>query len=293
LVGLKTCIHAHNLLESFFDSMAYATDNARWRALTIRDANADGHFVYSVKSTNIYCRPTCPGRLARRANVGFHSTLFEAEAAGFRACKRCKPNAVPENPQERAVEKTRLLIDEALNRNDGKPLKLQDLAKKINLTPRYFHKIFKNKTRLTPKEYAKKRAMDRSTLNTIPTLTTTSEESVQPWDWDTYDFSNLVDWVNGSSPVSKDAFVVLEELLPTVCTDLDLDVVGLSQPWGIGYETDWASSWHFDCDSPANPFYDIPARVHHDEKTVPSASPFETDTFALLECDSLTELLRT
>lgn len=273
--------------------MAYATNAARWRALTIRDANADGHFIYSIKSTNIYCRPTCPGRLARRANVAFHSTPFEAEAAGFRACKRCKPNTVLENPQERAVEKARLLIDKAINRDDGKSLKLQDLAKKINLTPRYFHKIFKDKTRLTPKEYAKKRAMDRSSLNAIPTLTTTSGESVQPWDWDAYDFSNLVDWVTSSSPVSMDTFVVPEEELPIMYTDLDSDIVGLSQPWGVGYETDRTSSWHFNWDSPANPFYDIPARMHDEEETVPSTSPSEKDAFALLECDSLAELLRT
>jgi methylphosphotriester-DNA--protein-cysteine methyltransferase len=135
--------------------MTYTTDAARWRALATRDADANGHFVYSVRTTNVYCRPTCPARLARRANVGFYKTSFEAEADGFRACKRCKPNSVVEDPREKAVEKACGLIVEAAMSNDPKAFKLQDLAKLVGLTPRYFHKIFKDKTGLTPKEYAK------------------------------------------------------------------------------------------------------------------------------------------
>ncbi|CAA9957531.1 Ada Adenosine deaminase [Pyrenophora teres f. maculata] len=95
--------------------MAYLTDAARWRA-----PNSEGHFIYSIKPTNIYCRPTCPGRLARRTNISFYSALFEAEAAGFIACKHCKSKAVLEDLQERAVEKARMLIDEALSRDEQK-----------------------------------------------------------------------------------------------------------------------------------------------------------------------------
>ncbi|KAF2259706.1 hypothetical protein CC78DRAFT_447067, partial [Lojkania enalia] len=134
----------------------FTTDAARWRALTIRDASANGQFVYAVKSTNIYCRPICPARLARRANVGFYRTSAEAEKAGFRACKRCKPDAERiEDPQALAVTKVCNLIEEALKGEDPKSFRLQDLAKSVGLTPRYFHKIFKDKTGVTPKEYAK------------------------------------------------------------------------------------------------------------------------------------------
>ncbi|KAF2467430.1 uncharacterized protein BDR25DRAFT_234681, partial [Lindgomyces ingoldianus] len=134
--------------------MSFTTDQARWRALTIRDAAANGAFVYSVKSTGIYCRPTCPARLARRANVSFYKTPGEAEAAGFRSCKRCKPESVTiDDPQERAASKACSLIDEALKEPKPKSFRLQDLAKRVGLTPRYFHKVFKDKTGMTPKEY--------------------------------------------------------------------------------------------------------------------------------------------
>jgi len=68
-------------------------DNSRWAAVVGRDGAADGVFYYSVKTTGVYCRPSCAARLARRENVRFHPTRAEAEAAGFRPCKRCKPNA--------------------------------------------------------------------------------------------------------------------------------------------------------------------------------------------------------
>ena len=70
---------------------SFADDESRWQSLVDRDPAADGAFVYSVKTTGVYCRPTCPSRLAQRNNVRFHATYEEAEAAGFRPCKRCKP----------------------------------------------------------------------------------------------------------------------------------------------------------------------------------------------------------
>jgi methylphosphotriester-DNA--protein-cysteine methyltransferase len=67
-------------------------DQVRWDALAKRDPDADGTFVYSVRTTGVYCRPSCPARPARRENVAFHLTCEEAEQAGFRPCKRCRPN---------------------------------------------------------------------------------------------------------------------------------------------------------------------------------------------------------
>ena len=66
--------------------------DARWERVVARDASADGAFVYSVKSTGVYCRPSCPSRLASRKNVRFHAGPAEAKAAGFRPCKRCRPD---------------------------------------------------------------------------------------------------------------------------------------------------------------------------------------------------------
>jgi len=70
---------------------SFPTDDARWRAVERRDAGADGRFWYSVETTGVYCRPSCGARLPRRENVSFHATCAAAEAAGFRACKRCRP----------------------------------------------------------------------------------------------------------------------------------------------------------------------------------------------------------
>src|SRR6476646_10475261 len=72
--------------------MVRMNDEERWAAVMRRDARADGEFYYSVRTTGVYCRPSCAARLARRENVEFHLTCEAAERAGFRACKRCKPN---------------------------------------------------------------------------------------------------------------------------------------------------------------------------------------------------------
>ncbi|KAI5779827.1 metal binding domain of Ada-domain-containing protein, partial [Geopyxis carbonaria] len=73
--------------------MSFPTPHSRWRALTTRDPSAKHSFIYSVLTTHIYCRPTCPSRLARRANIVFHDSAAAAEADGFRACKRCRPDS--------------------------------------------------------------------------------------------------------------------------------------------------------------------------------------------------------
>ena len=72
--------------------VGFVSDDARWEALRRRDPAADGAFYYSVRTTGVYCRPSCAARLARRENVGFHLTCADAERAGFRPCKRCRPN---------------------------------------------------------------------------------------------------------------------------------------------------------------------------------------------------------
>src|SRR5829696_1002282 len=75
--------------------MTFDADALRWAAVRRRDRAADGHFVYAVRTTGVYCRPSCGARLARRENVEFHHTPTDAERTGFRACKRCAPNGPP------------------------------------------------------------------------------------------------------------------------------------------------------------------------------------------------------
>lgn len=122
---------------------------ARWQAVINRDANVD-RFVYGVLTTRIYCRPSCPARLARRANVTFYDTPPQAEAAGFRPCKRCKPEAA--NPQQAVIQKACATIESEI-RAGLKP-KLQRLADEANLTPSHFHRTFKKALGVTPGQYA-------------------------------------------------------------------------------------------------------------------------------------------
>src|SRR3989442_14399580 len=95
-------------------SPRFSTDDDRWQAVHRRDRAADGMFYYSVRTTGVYCRPSCAARLPRRENVGFHASCAEAERAGFRPCRRCRPNepALAER-QAAAVAKACRLIEEA------------------------------------------------------------------------------------------------------------------------------------------------------------------------------------
>src|SRR5262249_47153755 len=72
-------------------AVPFATDDQRWEVLTRRDRQADGSFWYGVKTTGVYCRPSCPSRLPRRGNVTFFAHWADAERAGYRACKKCRP----------------------------------------------------------------------------------------------------------------------------------------------------------------------------------------------------------
>src|SRR5262245_2190469 len=91
-----------------------STEDPRWRAVERRDRAADGTFVYSVRTTGVYCRPSCAARLPRRENVAFHASCAEAERAGFRPCKRCRPNEPAlADQQAAAVAAVCRLIEEA------------------------------------------------------------------------------------------------------------------------------------------------------------------------------------
>jgi AraC family transcriptional regulator of adaptative response/methylated-DNA-[protein]-cysteine methyltransferase len=91
----------------------FANDEARWQAVIDRDSRADGAFYFSVRTTGIYCRPSCAARRPRRENVEFYATCNEAEHAGFRPCKRCRPNAAAANEHREAVARACRLIAQA------------------------------------------------------------------------------------------------------------------------------------------------------------------------------------
>ncbi|WP_446811143.1 bifunctional DNA-binding transcriptional regulator/O6-methylguanine-DNA methyltransferase Ada [Methylomonas sp. 2BW1-5-20] len=130
---------------------ALPTENdPRWQAVLARDPAADGRFFYSVKTTGVYCRPSCPARTAKPENVQFHLSRDEAEAAGFRPCRRCKPDQpdLREQHADKVAEICRLL--EAAETEPS----LTELATIAGLSTFHFHRLFKAITGLTPKAYA-------------------------------------------------------------------------------------------------------------------------------------------
>jgi AraC family transcriptional regulator, regulatory protein of adaptative response / methylated-DNA-[protein]-cysteine methyltransferase len=127
-----------------------STQDPRWASVVARDKSADGLFWYSVATTGIYCRPSCPSRRANPKNVQLHASVAAAEAAGFRACRRCNPGGISIDAANTAiVSKACRLIDDA-----AEPLSLAQLAESVELSPHYFHRLFKKATGLTPKAYA-------------------------------------------------------------------------------------------------------------------------------------------
>src|SRR5712672_3942524 len=125
-------------------------DDPRWARIVARDRAADGQFWYSVMTTGVYCRPSCPSRTANPQNVQLHDTLESARATGFRPCKRCNPDG-PSIESENAalVARACRIIEES----EEEP-SLEVLAAAVGRSPSYFHRMFKAAAGVTPKDYA-------------------------------------------------------------------------------------------------------------------------------------------
>lgn len=122
----------------------------RWARVKARDKSADDQFWYSVATTGIYCRPSCPSRTANPSNVRFYERLADAKRAGFRACKRCNP----EGPSLQEVNATLIAKVCKIIESRNEAPSLEELAAAAELSPSYFHRLFKAATGLTPKGYA-------------------------------------------------------------------------------------------------------------------------------------------
>lgn len=129
-------------------------DDGRWAAVVHRTLDADGQFYYAVRSTGIYCRPTCPSKRPRRDNVIFFETAGQAEQAGFRACLRCHPREVNQHLQ--VVSQVRHLLD-----TEDSPPTLTELGRAVGFSPHHLQRLFKRVTGLSPKEYAAARRVER------------------------------------------------------------------------------------------------------------------------------------
>lgn len=139
------------------DAAAAIEADPRWVAVRARDASADGTFFYSVATTGVYCRPSCAARLPRAHNVAFHATRAEAERAGFRPCKRCKPDQPP------AAERRAALVESLcrfIESRDQAPT-LDELAAHAGLSPFHVQRVFKAVTGVTPRAYATARRAER------------------------------------------------------------------------------------------------------------------------------------
>ncbi len=128
----------------------FPTDAERWQAVLDNDKQADDIFVYAVKSTGIYCRPSCSSKNPSRHNAEFFENPDQAEKAGYRPCKRCTPQSVPpdEINKNKIVQACRIIEDQET------PIKLEDLANRVGMSKHHFHRLFKKYVGITPKQYS-------------------------------------------------------------------------------------------------------------------------------------------
>lgn len=145
------------MTEQISPPLADQATDPRWAAVLARDPVADGRFFYAVSTTGVYCRPSCPSRRARPEHVRFFDSADEAERAGFRACRRCRPR------QPSAAAQQAALVAELCRYIDAAetPPTLAELAARAGLSPWHLHRVFKAATGLTPRAWATARRAER------------------------------------------------------------------------------------------------------------------------------------
>jgi AraC family transcriptional regulator of adaptative response/methylated-DNA-[protein]-cysteine methyltransferase len=129
---------------------AQTVQDPRWTDIVVRNAEADGKFYFGVRTTGVYCRPSCGARTARPENVSFYATREEAQTAGFRPCKRCRPDrSTVIDPYAVRVTQACRIIEES----EATPT-LEELARQLGMSAYHFHRVFRQVTGLTPRQYA-------------------------------------------------------------------------------------------------------------------------------------------
>ena len=127
----------------------FQSDSARWEAVSTRDKSADGRFVYAVRTTGVFCHPSCPSRPAKLDNVAFYGSPADAIAAGYRACKKCRPGQQSRSDLHAAA----IAKACALMAGSDPALGLNALARAVGMSPFHFHRVFKAALGVTPKAY--------------------------------------------------------------------------------------------------------------------------------------------
>src|SRR5271168_5454427 len=144
-------------------------EDAFWEAVQRRDPAFDGKFFFAVRTTGVFCRPSCASRPAKRENVSFFASAEAAERAGYRACKRCRPDRL--GAPDPKVEAVRRACERIASAEEAPSLK--DLAARAAMSPFHFHRVFKTVTGVTPKAYAAQMQARRAAdgLRTAGTVT--------------------------------------------------------------------------------------------------------------------------
>lgn len=126
------------------------TCDERWKAITENDRRYDGIFFYAVKSTGIYCRPSCKSKQPRRENVCFFDTAEEAEAEHYRPCKRCQSDRLHDNPEKEIAEKIKRLLEQSFYEKGV----LDVASHNLGITRHRMIERFKEEYGVTPVQYA-------------------------------------------------------------------------------------------------------------------------------------------
>ena len=138
-----TAILSFPITQSKMSTSRFTSSQQRWSAVVSRNPDAVGSFVYAVKTTKIYCKPDCKARLARQANVNFYDSGPLAEEAGFRACKRCKPELIASQQEDPLLGKIRhavYLVEDSASR--GIKISLGELSSEVGLSKWHLQRVF-------------------------------------------------------------------------------------------------------------------------------------------------------
>lgn len=132
-------------------------EDVYWQAVMERDGRANGTFVYAVRSTGVYCKPSCPSRRPQREQVVFFALPAEAERAGFRACRRCQPQESASDAQVELIERACRYIEQHLDET----LRLERLGAELGLSQTYAQRLFKRVMGISPRQYAEAQRLER------------------------------------------------------------------------------------------------------------------------------------
>ncbi|PYI10696.1 hypothetical protein BO78DRAFT_393685 [Aspergillus sclerotiicarbonarius CBS 121057] len=158
----------------------YQSSHSRWNALSHRAPSSHSSFIYGVKSTKIYCRPTCPARLARRANIIFYDTADQARRDGYRPCKRCKPDTA-DFFGEREEVVTRVIALLRIKQDDRRMKRgLKDLAREVGVSPSYLCRVFKKTMGITIGSYMTEFEKEASEADAETDISIQSHKSLGP-----------------------------------------------------------------------------------------------------------------